>query len=101
MKTLVLEAKDKIGGKSRTQKLLSGPGVIELGATWINNKTQPKVYALTEKFGLKTLEQYTEGDSILQGPDGSVGRSSDARASEVGSKPTDEFHRNLHLDAAR
>ena len=101
IKTLVLEAKDKIGGKARTQKLRSGPGVIELGATWINNKTQPEVYALTERFGLKTLEQYTEGDSILQGPDGSVGRGSDAIASEVDSKPADEFQRNLHLDAGR
>jgi monoamine oxidase len=74
LKTVVLEAKSKIGGKSRSFKLQSGPGIVELGATWINNKTQPEVFKLTQQFGLITLEQYTDGDSVVQGADGSVQR---------------------------
>lgn len=74
LKTVVLEAKSKIGGKSRSFKLQSGPGIVELGATWINNKTQPEVFKLTQEFGLVTLEQYTDGASVVQGADGSVQR---------------------------
>ncbi|KAG9193451.1 monoamine oxidase [Alternaria panax] len=74
LKTVVLEAKNRIGGKSRSIQLQSGPGIVELGATWINNKTQPEVFKLTQRFGLETLEQYTDGDSIVQGADGSVQR---------------------------
>ncbi|KFA81917.1 hypothetical protein S40288_06895 [Stachybotrys chartarum IBT 40288] len=70
LKTVVLEAKEVIGGRSRSITRQSGPGIIELGATWINNITQPEVFALTEMFGLETAEQFTEGDSIVQGDDG-------------------------------
>jgi monoamine oxidase len=67
---IVLEAKHRIGGRSRTQRLRTNPNaVVELGATWINKKTQPTIYALTQKFGLETEVQYTEGDQIYQGYD--------------------------------
>lgn len=56
--TVVLEAKETIGGRCRSIQRESGPGIIELGATWINNVTQPDVFALTETFGLDTAEQY-------------------------------------------
>lgn len=69
---LVLEASGRVGGKSRTQKLKSGPGLIELGATWINNVTQPKVFELTEVFGLDTIIQYVEGVEVAQYLDGSI-----------------------------
>ncbi|PGG99043.1 hypothetical protein GX51_06459 [Blastomyces parvus] len=72
LKTIVLEAKPRIGGRSRTHKKQSGPGVVELGATWINKNTQPEVFALTQKFGLETLEQFVQGDTIHQGIDGVV-----------------------------
>jgi monoamine oxidase len=72
LKTVVLEAKEVIGGRSRSITRQSGPGIVELGATWINNITQPKVFALTEMFGLETAEQFTHGDSIVQGEDGRV-----------------------------
>ncbi|OJD11809.1 hypothetical protein AJ78_07491 [Emergomyces pasteurianus Ep9510] len=72
LKTIVLEAKSRIGGRSRTHKKQSGRGVVELGATWINKTTQPEVFALTQKFGLETLEQFAEGDMVYQGVDGMV-----------------------------
>lgn len=72
---IVLEAKGRVGGRSWTYPLKSGPGRVELGATWINAKTQPKVYNLVKHFGLKTVEQYTTGEGIYQSSDGTVFRS--------------------------
>jgi monoamine oxidase len=69
---VLLEAKHRIGGRSRSQQLQSGPGIVELGATWINKKTQPKVYATAKRLGLDIVEQYTEGDEVWQFPDGQV-----------------------------
>lgn len=63
---VVLEAKHRIGGRSRTQKLQSGPGTVELGATWINRITQPTVYATAQRLGLSTAVQYTDGHEVWQ-----------------------------------
>ncbi|KAM0632006.1 hypothetical protein D7B24_003933 [Verticillium nonalfalfae] len=80
--TLVLEATHLLGGKSRSQRLKTGPGVAELGATWINNKTQKTVYEYSERFGLDTVVQYNDGDTIFQGEDGKVTRSTPGDDSE-------------------
>ncbi|RAQ99990.1 amine oxidase [Stemphylium lycopersici] len=76
LSVILLEAKHRIGGKSRTHKLESGPGLVELGATWINQITQPTVYELTKRFGLVCKEQYIEGDTVWELHDGSVVRGS-------------------------
>lgn len=70
IKSIVLEARHRIGGRSWSPKLKSGPGVVDLGATWINKKTQPTVYALTEKFRLETFAQYTTGVEVFEGVEG-------------------------------
>ncbi|GJC88935.1 pseudooxynicotine oxidase [Colletotrichum liriopes] len=76
-KTLLLEARHRIGGRSQTQALQSAPDkVVELGATWINKITQPFVYALCKEFGLETAEQYTTGDVVRQDYNGTVLRES-------------------------
>ncbi|KAM0273618.1 hypothetical protein ACHAQH_008212 [Verticillium albo-atrum] len=80
--TLVLEAKQLLGGKSRSQRLETGPGIVELGATWINNKTQKTVYEYSQRFGLDTIVQYNEGDTVFQGEDGKVTRSTPGDDSE-------------------
>lgn len=72
LKTVLLEAKGAIGGRSRSVKRKSGEGIIELGATWINNKTQPVIFSLTEQFGLEVAEQFTDGESVFQGFDSQV-----------------------------
>lgn len=76
LSVMLLEAKHRIGGRSRTQKLRSGPGLVELGATWINKVTQPTVYELTRRFGLDCKDQYLEGDVIWELHDGSFVRAS-------------------------
>ncbi|OAL47741.1 amine oxidase [Pyrenochaeta sp. DS3sAY3a] len=72
---LLLEAKHRIGGRTRSYKLVSGQ-VTELGGTWINKVHQPNIYELTQKFGLELQAQDPSGDSILQLPNGTVIRSS-------------------------
>lgn len=72
LKVIVLEATDVLGGRSRSHQLETGPGLVELGATWINNKTQPQVTALAEDFGFKLVEQYTEGYGVREMLDGTV-----------------------------
>ena len=76
-KTVLLEAKDRIGGRSNSVALKSGLGIVELGATWINRTTQPSVYTLAQKFGLQTAEQYTTGLEVFQGLDGQVSKVED------------------------
>jgi NADPH-dependent 2,4-dienoyl-CoA reductase/sulfur reductase-like enzyme len=70
----VLEAKETIGGRIRSIQRKTGPGIIELGATWINNKTQPQIYALTEAYGLETAVQWYEGDLINEDLEGNIHR---------------------------
>jgi monoamine oxidase len=69
---VLLEAKHRIGGRSRSEPLQSGPGTVELGATWVNKKTQPKVYETAKRLGLEFAEQYTDGIEIWQLADGTV-----------------------------
>lgn len=72
--TLVLEASDRIGGRSYSYPLRSQPGMVELGATWINQDTQPEVYALTRKFGLDVVPQDGKGEVVWQDLQGQVWR---------------------------
>lgn len=72
--TIILEARDRVGGKTFSKPSLSGPGVTESGAAWINDTTHPKMYALTRKFGIKTVVQQTEGHEILVEKSGDIHR---------------------------
>jgi monoamine oxidase len=83
LKVAVIEAKDRLGGRSRSIPLSTGPGIVELGATWINNSTQPAVFALTQEFGLETIEQYNQGLDIRQSIDGSIESQSEEEIANV------------------
>lgn len=52
-KTLLLEARNRLGGRTFTSELDGVP--IELGGTWIHN-TQPFVWAEVERYGLDVVE---------------------------------------------
>jgi monoamine oxidase len=82
LNVILLEATHRIGGRSKTIKLASGPGYTELGATWLNRHTQPKIYAHVKRFGLAVIEQYNppEAVGIFQKADGMVTR---AKASDA------------------
>ena len=67
---LVLEARDRVGGKSWSTPLKDDRGVVDLGAAWINDSNQSKVYALAQRYGAELIEQNTNGTVILQDADG-------------------------------
>ncbi|KAL6229564.1 hypothetical protein BDW75DRAFT_245610 [Aspergillus navahoensis] len=70
---LILEARDRVGGKTWSQPVPgddSGHGVVDLGAAWINDVNQSKVYALAKRFGAEILEQNTTGLCVLQDANG-------------------------------
>lgn len=71
---VILEARDRVGGKTISQPLASGKGVVDLGAAWLNEVTQPKIYALAKRYGLETIVQRTVGDGILEDTSGTIWR---------------------------
>ncbi|KAL4935562.1 hypothetical protein BDV06DRAFT_234210 [Aspergillus oleicola] len=68
---IVLEARDRVGGKTWSTPLKGGNGVVDLGAAWINDTNQSKVYALAKRYGAELIEQNTQGNVVLQDFDGS------------------------------
>lgn len=71
---VVLEARDRVGGKTLSHPLASGKGVVDLGAAWLNEKTQPKIYALAKKYGFETVLQPTKGDGLFEDSKGRTQR---------------------------
>lgn len=63
---IVLEAKDRVGGKTQSVAMQTGRGVLDVGAAWINNKTQTRMYGLYQKFGCRALVQRMQGDELLR-----------------------------------
>jgi monoamine oxidase len=63
---VVLEARDRVGGKTWSIPLRDGKGVIDLGAAWINDTNQSKVYALAKRYGVDIIEQNTQGSAVLE-----------------------------------
>jgi monoamine oxidase len=71
LSVLVLEAKDRVGGKIWSRPTTTG-GTVDLGAAWINDTNQSKMFALSQRFNLETIEQRAQGNDLHQVPDGSV-----------------------------
>jgi monoamine oxidase len=80
---VLTEAYDRVGGKGLTVSLNSVGGVTEMGPTWINNNTQPKIYDLVKDSGLYTIEQYSEGAEIISIPAGVANMSNINGSSDV------------------
>lgn len=62
----VLEARNRVGGKVWSVPLASGRGVVDLGAAWINNSLQRRVWAYVKRFGLDVVKQRLEGQGVVQ-----------------------------------
>lgn len=67
----VLEARDRVGGKTLSVPLKSGQGKTELGAAWINDQKQHRVGQYARKFNLHTVKQRVVGKAVMQISDGS------------------------------
>jgi monoamine oxidase len=69
---VVLEARDRVGGRTWSQLTSDGKGILELGAAWINDVNQTNMIALARQYGLELIEQNTTGNCVFQGFDGKV-----------------------------
>ena len=67
----VLEAKDRVGGKTWSVSNGRG-GTIDVGAAWINDTTQRRMYVLAQKFRIDCIKQRSIGLDIHQQDDGSI-----------------------------
>lgn len=69
LQCVVLEARDRVGGKTWSQPA-EGGGVFDLGAAWINDTNQSRMYELAKRYGAELIEQNTTGNCVLQDFDG-------------------------------
>jgi monoamine oxidase len=60
---VVLEARDRVGGRTRSEPL--GDGVFDLGGQWLG-PTQQRMLALVKEFGLDTHPTHTTGRQVLE-----------------------------------
>lgn len=68
---VVLEARDRVGGKTWSRPLKHSRGVIDVGAAWINDSNQSRMIKLAREVGAELVEQNTTGNCVFQGEDGS------------------------------
>lgn len=67
-KVTVLEARDRVGGKTWSRELAGS--VVDMGAAWINDTNQSKMYVLAKRFGLETIVQNVKGNIVMHDLDG-------------------------------
>jgi monoamine oxidase len=61
--TVVLEARDRVGGRVWNRPAADGT-VVSVGGTWLG-KRQDRMFALCREFGLEPYPQYELGDTIM------------------------------------
>lgn len=69
LSVVVLEARDRVGGKTWS-KDLKGGGKTDVGAAWINDTNQSKMFALAQQFKLDLIQQNTDGNIVIRNEDG-------------------------------
>ncbi|KAI8960644.1 putative amine oxidase [Daldinia sp. FL1419] len=70
---LVVEANDRVGGKTLSIQSSSKPtGINDLGATWVNDSNQSEIWKLFEKYDVGTVIQRATGTSFRQNENGNT-----------------------------
>lgn len=67
---VVLEARDRVGGKTCSVQRPDGKGVQEVGATWLNDTNQSHIWSYCKKFGLTPVVQNIQGLVASEDADG-------------------------------
>jgi monoamine oxidase len=73
-KVLLIEARDRLGGRVLSQGLSAGRHRADLGPSWFWPGMNPRVERLAAELGLGVYPQYTRGATAIEGPDGQVRR---------------------------
>lgn len=71
---IILEARDRVGGKTWSLPLPDGKGTVDLGAAWINDVNQTRVFALAKQYNAEFIEQNTIGDCAIQDTEGGISK---------------------------
>lgn len=66
LSVVLLEARNRVGGKVWSVPLASGRGSADLGAAWINDTLQKRVWKYVQQFGLRVVKQRLEGQAVVQ-----------------------------------
>jgi len=61
---VLLEARDRVGGRTLNEPLGEGK-VVEIGGQWVG-PTQDRLYELAAEFGIETFPTYIEGENVLE-----------------------------------
>jgi len=59
---VVLEARDRVGGRTLNRKI-GGGEIVEIGGQWVG-PTQDRVLALIDELGLETFDTFVDGDNV-------------------------------------
>lgn len=62
--TVVLEARDRVGGRVLNEPI-GGGHVVEVGAQWIG-PTQDRIAALAREVGVETFPTYARGENVIE-----------------------------------
>ncbi|KKY18370.1 putative flavin-containing amine [Phaeomoniella chlamydospora] len=65
----VLEARERVGGKTLSRN--ASGGIVDVGAAWINDTNQSRMFELAKHFKLEVLVQNTNGNIAIED---SIGR---------------------------
>lgn len=65
LEPLVLEARDRVGGRLLNEPLDDAGQVVEVGGQWIG-PTQHRLQALARELGVGTYPTHTEGDNLVR-----------------------------------
>jgi len=87
-KVLVVEARDRVGGRVLNHHLRAG-GVIEAGGAFVG-PTQDRILKLADELGVKTFREYLEGNNVYINANGQ-------RSTYTGTVPPDP---SILVDAA-
>ncbi|KAF5240984.1 hypothetical protein FANTH_9310 [Fusarium anthophilum] len=63
---VVLEAGDRVGGKTLSVDASHLGGKVDLGAAWLNDTNQSEIYKLAQEFGFDLIEQRATGYNLHQ-----------------------------------
>lgn len=70
---VVVEARDRVGGKTYSVDPLGQGKFIDVGAAWINDTNQSKIYELANSLKLELVVQNTVGKVVQEDLDGGLG----------------------------
>jgi monoamine oxidase len=62
---VVLEARDRVGGRTLNHVLSDGTTVVELGGQWAG-PTQTRLLALAEELGVETFPTHADGENVIE-----------------------------------